>query len=132
MDTWIIRIAARYNIRGRLKFDSEWRGQIVAEMTLEVLAIRVADLERKVAEISVAASRAGVNAQREPRETPVQEWRYLARRQHPWRKQLYVKGRNLTARQLVGGIRANGLDEEKAADNYDLPVEAVREALAYV
>src|SRR5262245_8286268 len=30
------------------------------------------------------------------------------------------------------GIRANKLDEEKAAANYRLPVEAVREALAYV
>ena len=41
-------------------------------------------------------------------------------------------GGNLTARQPVGSILANQLDEEKAADNYQLPVEAIREAFAYV
>jgi uncharacterized protein (DUF433 family) len=71
-------------------------------------------------------------APNELRETPVEPWQYLVRRQHPWRTQLYVKGRNLTARQLVGGIKANQLDEERAAANYDLPIEAVREALVYV
>ena len=65
-------------------------------------------------------------------QAPVQPWSYLVRHQHPWRRQLYVKGRNMTARQLVGGIKANNLDETKAAANYKLPVEAIREALAYV
>jgi hypothetical protein len=69
---------------------------------------------------------------REMRETPVESWQYLVSRQHPWRKQLYVKGRNMTARQLVGAIKANGFDEAKASDNFKLPVEAIREALAYV
>lgn len=69
---------------------------------------------------------------REPREAAVEPWQYLVRRQHPWRQQLYVKGRNLTARQLVGAMKANQLDEEAAAADYRLPVEAVREALVYV
>jgi hypothetical protein len=69
---------------------------------------------------------------REMREAPVEPWQHLVSRQHPWRKQLYVKGRNMTARQLVGAIKANGFDETKASDNFKLPVEAVREALAYV
>ena len=69
---------------------------------------------------------------REMREAPVEPWQYLVRRQHPWRKQLYVKGRNMTARQLVGSMKANELDEAAAAADYRLPVEAVREALAYV
>lgn len=68
----------------------------------------------------------------EARETAVEPWRFLVRRQHPWRKQLYLKGRNLTARQLVGSIKANQLDDEKAAANHRLPIEALREALAYV
>ena len=68
----------------------------------------------------------------EARETAVEPWRFLVRRQHPWRKQLYLKGRNLTARQLVGSIQANQLDDENAAANYHLPIEAIREALAYV
>ena len=69
---------------------------------------------------------------REPRETAVEPWQYLVRRQHPWRTQLYVKGRNMTARQLVGSMKANRLDEAATAADYRLPVEAVREALAYV
>jgi uncharacterized protein (DUF433 family) len=70
--------------------------------------------------------------QRELREAAVPPWQYLVRRQHPWRQQLYVKGRNLTARQLVGAMKANQLDEAAAAADYRLPVEAIREALAYV
>lgn len=69
---------------------------------------------------------------RDPREAAVEPWQYLVRRQHPWRQQLYVKGRNLTARQLVGAMKANQLDEEAAAGDCRLPVEAVLEALAYV
>ena len=69
---------------------------------------------------------------KEMREAAVAPWQYLVRRQHPWRKQLYVKGRNMTARQLVGSMKANQLDEAAAAADYHLPVEAVREALAYV
>ena len=68
----------------------------------------------------------------EEREIPVEPWHFLVRRQHPWRKQLYLKGRNLTARQLVGSIQANQLDVENAAENYHLPIGAVREALVYV
>ena len=52
---------------------------------------------------------------REMREVAVEPWQYLVRRQHPWRKQLYVKGRNMTARQLVGSMKANQFDEEAAA-----------------
>jgi len=69
---------------------------------------------------------------REMREVAVEPWQYLVRRQHPWRQQLYVKGRNLTARQLVGSMKANQLDEAAAAADNRVSVEAVREALAYV
>lgn len=68
----------------------------------------------------------------ESREKAVEPWGFLVRRQHPWRKQLYIKGRNLTARQLVGAIKANRLDDKEAAANYHLPIQAIREALAYV
>lgn len=64
-------------------------------------------------------------------EMPAPPWQYLVVRKHPWRKQLYVKGRNMTVRQLVGGMKANKLTEEQAAASYELPVEALREALAY-
>lgn len=75
---------------------------------------------------------AAAKGQRSRLETAVNPWLFLVRRRHPWRIQLYVKGRNLTARQLVGAIHANRLNEEQAAENHQLPVEAIREALAYV
>jgi hypothetical protein len=65
-------------------------------------------------------------------EVSVEPWQFLVRRQHPWRTQVYVKGRNLTARQLVGSMKANRLDEAAMATDFRLPVDAVREALAYV
>jgi hypothetical protein len=65
-------------------------------------------------------------------ERTVAPWKYLVRRPHPWRTQLYLQGRNMTARQLVGAIRANELNEEKASEHYRLPVEAIREAMTYV
>jgi uncharacterized protein (DUF433 family) len=66
-----------------------------------------------------------------PLETPVEPWKHLVAHKHPWRKQLYLKGRNMTVRQLVWSVKVNKLTEEQAAVNYDLPVEAIREAFAY-
>ncbi len=66
-----------------------------------------------------------------PPESPVVPWKHLVARKHPWRKQLFIKGRNTTVRQLVGGIKANKFTEEQAAANYHLPVEAIRAALRY-
>lgn len=56
---------------------------------------------------------------------------HLERRPHPWRKQPYVKGRNLTVGRLVRNMRANDHSVESAAEDYDLPVEQIREALRY-
>jgi hypothetical protein len=75
---------------------------------------------------------AKTDASQQGGETEVPPWKFLVSRRHPWRKQLYLKGRNLTARQLVGSMHANAFDEAAAAANYHLPVEAVHEAVAYV
>jgi uncharacterized protein (DUF433 family) len=66
-----------------------------------------------------------------PVETPVQPWKHLVARRHPWRKQLSIKGRNMTVRQLLSTVQASRFTEEQAAADLDLPVEAIREALAY-
>lgn len=58
-------------------------------------------------------------------------YRYLVARDHPWRRQLYLRGRNLTVGQLVYNMRAEQLLPEQAAERYDLPLEAIREALSY-
>jgi hypothetical protein len=67
----------------------------------------------------------------EPRERPVPGWEHLVTRKHPWRRQLYLKGRNMTVRQLVGTVKANEWDPAEAARNVDLPVEGILEALRY-
>lgn len=67
----------------------------------------------------------------QPRESAVPGWQHLVVRRHPWRRQLYLKGRNMTVRQMVGTVKANAWDEEAAARNLDLPLEAIREALRY-
>src|SRR5688572_7345334 len=58
-------------------------------------------------------------------------YRYLERRPHRWRKQLYLTGRNMTVAHLVYDMRANRLSPEEAAEDFDLPLEQVKEALLY-
>jgi uncharacterized protein (DUF433 family) len=58
-------------------------------------------------------------------------YRYLVVRPEKGRSQPYLKGRNMTVGQLVYKMRANQLDAERAAQDMDLPVDQVLEALAY-
>lgn len=58
-------------------------------------------------------------------------YEYLEVRPHPWRKQLYLRGRNMTVGQLVATIHANNMSPEEAAEDMDLPLAQVYEALAY-
>lgn len=60
-----------------------------------------------------------------------QIYQYLVTRPHPWRRQLYLKGRNMTVGQLISTMQANHLTPEETADDLELPVEQVKEALAY-
>jgi len=58
-------------------------------------------------------------------------YEYLEPRPHPWRKQLYLRGRNMTVGQLVATINADKMSPEEAADNFDMPLAQIHEALAY-
>ncbi|MFA0750848.1 MAG: hypothetical protein SLRJCFUN_001251 [Candidatus Fervidibacter sp.] len=58
-------------------------------------------------------------------------YRYLEARPHPWRKQLCIKGRNLTVWQLLTSMWVHQMTPEEVAADYGLPVEAVYEALDY-
>ena len=58
-------------------------------------------------------------------------YRYLIARPETGRSQLYLKGRSMTVGQLVYKMRANDLDAETAAEDMDLPLDQVHEALAY-
>ncbi len=77
------------------------------------------------------AREAGYLPGEEPRELPVPGWTHLVARRHPWRRQLFLKGRNMTVRQLVATVKANHWNDTAAAENLDLPVEAIREAGRY-
>ena len=124
-------------VLGRLPVDTvqshaswvrRWRSSSMARKTSDNQSARLRQIEKRLLRVEQLLKEK--NAQ--PRETPIKPWRFLVRRRHPWRRQLYLKGRNLTARQLAGSIKANRMDDKKAAANYHLPIQAIREALAYV
>ena len=58
-------------------------------------------------------------------------WKHLAPRSDSWRKQFYLKDRNVTVGQLVGSIQVSGLTAEQASDDFGLPLEVIKEALTY-
>lgn len=63
--------------------------------------------------------------------TAANPWTYLVPRAHAWKKQLFIKGRKLTAAQVWLDMQANRMTYTEAAENWDLPVEAVAEVEAY-
>jgi uncharacterized protein (DUF433 family) len=62
---------------------------------------------------------------------PNGEWSYLVARPHPWRRQLFVKGRKLRASTVWIDMQANGMSPEEAAANWELPSEAIEEICRY-
>ena len=58
-------------------------------------------------------------------------WTYLVSRPHSWKKQLFIKGRKLTAAQIWFDMKSNQMSYAEAAENWNLPVEAVLEAENY-
>lgn len=58
-------------------------------------------------------------------------YKYLESRPHPWRKILWIKGRNMHVWHLVATMLREGETPEETAKNFGLPVEAVLEALDY-
>lgn len=58
-------------------------------------------------------------------------WKYLVQVPHPWKKQLYVKGRKLPAAAVWTATLTNKLSKAEAAENWDLPLEAIDEIFYY-
>jgi len=58
-------------------------------------------------------------------------WQYLVERPHPWRRQLYLKGRKLMASTVWLDAIANEMSPEEAADNWELPTTAIEEVFRY-
>src|SRR5438132_9501000 len=60
-------------------------------------------------------------------------WVYLDRKPGSLYRQLFIKGRNIAARTLYGHFASAEEPRtlEQIAADYELPIEAVREAIAY-
>lgn len=58
-------------------------------------------------------------------------WQYLEQRPHPWRKQLYIKGKKIKASVIYSDMAANNQTPAEAAENWNLPLTAIREVIKY-
>lgn len=56
---------------------------------------------------------------------------YLTPRPHPWKKQLFIKGRNMSASHLVRHLQREGWSLERTAQEFSLPLESILEAVHY-
>ena len=59
------------------------------------------------------------------------DYKYLVSRPDTWRQQLYVRGRRLRASNVHIAMLANNLTPQAAADDWDLPLEAIDEITRY-
>lgn len=64
-------------------------------------------------------------------ERPNPEWRFLVARPHQWRRELFVKGTRIPASTVWIGMLTNKFSLEEAANSWDIPIDAVREAVKY-
>lgn len=62
---------------------------------------------------------------------PIEDWQYLVSRPHPWRRQLYLKGRKLLASTVWQDMLANEMSPQQAAENWDLPFSVICEVILY-
>ncbi len=92
---------------------------------VQLLVQRLDDITRRVQRLEESL------ASREAPPEPPERWLYLIARPHRWRRQLSIKGRNITVGQLVSTVRANRYTPEQASENLELPLAAIQEALAY-
>lgn len=62
---------------------------------------------------------------------PQTQWHYLEQRPHPWRRQLYIKGKRIKASVIYFDMMANEETPQQAAENWDLPLAAIQEVIEY-
>lgn len=91
------------------------------------------ELKEKASQLSVSDRLALLGAiVQSLQSTPeIENWQYLIARPHAWRKQLYIKGRKLLASTIWRDMAANQMSPEQAAENWDLPLSAIYEAIHY-
>lgn len=103
-------------------------------MTLEELRVQINQLsegERFALYAYVAETVPALTSIRNLSDGEAEPYCYLEARSGGWRKQLYIKGRKLLASIVWGDTIANKLSLAEAADNWDLPIAAIQEAIAY-
>jgi hypothetical protein len=61
----------------------------------------------------------------------IEDWQYLVTRPHPWRRQLYIKGRKLLASTVWQDLILNNMSPEQSAENWDLPLPSIYEVIRY-
>ncbi len=59
------------------------------------------------------------------------QWQYLEKRSHPWRKQLYFKGKRLRPFTVWITMQVEQMTPSEAAEDWNLPLAAVQEAIEY-
>lgn len=69
--------------------------------------------------------------QKESASGTAEQWQYLLARPHPWRKQLYIRGRKLLASTVWQDLVTNQMSLEEAAENWDLTLSAIDEVIRY-
>jgi uncharacterized protein (DUF433 family) len=91
------------------------------------------ELKEKASQLSVSDRLAllGASVQSLQSTSEIENWQYLVSRPHAWRKQLYIKGRKLLASTIWRDMTANQMSPEQAAENWDLPLSAIYEAIHY-
>jgi uncharacterized protein (DUF433 family) len=91
------------------------------------------ELKEKASQLSVSDRLALLGAiVQSLQSTPeIETWQYLVSRPHAWRKQLYIKGRKLLASTIWRDMTANQMSPKQAAQNWDLPLSAIYEAINY-
>ena len=85
-----------------------------------VVAVSEADLPSSFEELALPA----INALQP-------QWLWLVERPHPWRRQPWIKGRRLTAGDIVGRMKIESWSPEVTANEMDLSIEAVKEAIEW-
>ncbi|MGB3265964.1 MAG: hypothetical protein WBA89_18630 [Microcoleus sp.] len=90
-------------------------------------------LKEKACQLSVSDRLALLSAIVQSLQTTpeIENWQYLIARPHPWRKQLYIKGRKLLASSICRDMTANQMSAEQASENWDLPLDAIYEVIDY-
>lgn len=73
----------------------------------------------------------GARTVEKPARSTTQEWKYLEARPHRWRKQLYFKDSRLRPFNVWMDMQTNNQTREEAAIDWNLPLDAVDEAIRY-